>query len=605
MIFPIQRQAIPVKSLTLSKLREEQSCLIVWWYGGILKNYKAESVPKVVVIFRKLGKNGIPGDFVRIPIGLDYLGIVSIGTIWNRGVCISQAIQHTERINVDFSDNKWNFISPWQKLQNKESSLIDKKDYKLELQYDKNWLVDFKLDNNKNILIPSLVFFTRCYGQSSEVKRILSTYSWPEVQKRFYSPIEHSNYRNQWTVKLAKRLYDGDVILLAHIKYDSFARNAAKSVYAQIEANFSNKNKIAFVKIGPWFQSAAELMVNGLWINNKQTFLVLKITGCSDPNGKPIFLDRANSNKVASAADPEGANEAWGGTYKHNLKYYPNIIDLTDDDEPDHNPTAIEIVEPDFIVLGEPRTIIKVEKKQAESISGAAHGGDSDVDVFSTGESSGSGKDVGHASIHTRPVMESLGTLRDTWDALLHVRKSFPDQVDTVESFTFVNGYSADNDPSLISLQPFDNGIDEEIGTDIRHWPYYEIRTHLLRGILVAKIKVEDKPIYFIEIQRRPHKKKIDTDSYIDAEESFRGLVFKLNDQSEFENWLRSILSNVRYMKGVVQKLTHLCPGTAAAFNHTSAKDDKVACESAVKNALVKMGVTLLPRMGSKEPPVH
>lgn len=79
------------------------------------------------------------------------------------------------------------------------------------------------------------------------------------------------------------------------------------------------------------------------------------------------------------------------------------------------------------------------------------------------------------------------------------------------------------------------------------------------------------------------------------TEEPFKGLVFMLHDQSQFEQWLRIVLSQVRYAKGIVQKLANSgdCPGKAAAFNHSTKKADEKLCEAAVKNALKKVGVKI------------
>ena len=108
---------------------------------------------------------------------------------------------------------------------------------------------------------------------------------------------------------------------------------------------------------------------------------------------------------------------------------------------------------------------------------------------------------------------------------------------------------------------------------------------------MIARIVVQHKPIYILEIQRRPQQKKNKSGEIEDAEESYQGLVFLLDDQSIFLDWLRHLLSEIRIVKGVVRKLVNHCPGKASAFKHSTASSDQTPCESALLNALGKMGI--------------
>lgn len=101
--------------------------------------------------------------------------------------------------------------------------------------------------------------------------------------------------------------------------------------------------------------------------------------------------------------------------------------------------------------------------------------------------------------------------------------------------------------------------------------------------------------IYIIEIQRRPRVKKDKNGDTEDSEESFKGLVFILNNESDLNDWLNFLLNEVRYVKGVVQKLTEKCPGNAATFKHSTSRSNEVRCEASVLHALEKMGI-LIPK---------
>src|SRR5690606_24791082 len=152
---------------------------------------------------------------------------------------------------------------------------------------------------------------------------------------------------------------------------------------------------------------------------------------------------------------------------------------------------------------------------------------------FATGEPHGTGKGVGHASIHAKPVMESQGTLRDMWNAMLYHSKRLPEVITAVEWFTFDDGYQRDIEPKLVGVPEFtEKELLEgwhEITTAIRTWPYVETNNKsLVRGILVARLTVRNQYVYILEIQRRPRRKKDSDGQFQDSEETFQGFVFTL-----------------------------------------------------------------------------
>lgn len=597
MLSPVTRRALDGKVRICGTLSKEKDELIVWWYGGIVKNYRAESVPKVVVFFRKLDINGNFGTFERRNVALTFLGLLRIGSIWKNGECRSEAVMPNEqkKLDVDFTHGTWKFISPAQAFKSGNANPINQDDYPLYFAYDKNWLIDFPIENGKNLLIPCTEFFVRYYGRSEEVPRVLATYGWEEVNKRFYVPFDQPVTPGSWPVKFKSRMYNGDIVFLAHIKYDPFTARAAKSINAQIETSFLNKEPFAFVQAGPWFERKAQVLVSGSWINNGRTFLALRILGGSDPQEAPIQRDRENFNKTDGTPDAELGNPTEGRPSR-TIKKLPEIVDLTDDDEPDHGAASVEVDEPDFIVLGKPRVVIDVRRDRSTNSPGK-YGDGGDPKEFSNGDPHGGGKSVGFASIHAPIAMESEGMLRDMWKALHHVKAKLPNLILSVEWSTIKGEFSATDEPRLIGLQPFDIG--EVVSTEIRHWLYLNLVDETPRGILIARIMVAKKTIFIAEIQRRPRTKKDKAGKEVEAEEPLQGLVFVLDDQSQFESWLKIMLSEIRHKKGVVQKIARRCPGTAAAFKHPTAKGGRVLCESAVMNALSKVNV--FPAKGSKK----
>lgn len=581
---------------------------IVWWYCGIYKNHNANSQPNALVAFRSLLNDGNLSDEVihrRMP--LTALGQVRVGTVWRERLCHAEVILDSEKFTVDFTKPSWKLTSFHQASEDGSPPPYQHSIYPLAYPKDQNWLLEFTLPTGGRLIVPCLEFFTRCYGRSAELRRVLATYSWKAcLEQRLYAPLDEpeESDNGKWKVKLRKRLVNGDVVLLAHAKYQPYTEKAVKSIYAQIEAFHDPAGKRpAFIKVAPWFRGPAELKAKGIWfdeVDGGRSFLALQIVGCSQPEGPQILRGRENANTANQLSDYDESGRAWAGAPERTLIKPPEIVDLTGDVEPDPHAISVEIEDPDFEELGEPRVIISMRNDRAKGTSGSKVKG-ADASAFSSGEPHGSGQGVGYASIYAKTVMESQGMLRDMWNAMLFLKKELPSQIQSVEWFTFNEGYRGEAEPKLIGLQPFDE-TDEVDGTT-RKWPYMDITTlQEIRGILVARIVALGMPIHIVEIQRRPQKKKDKNGDTENAEEHFKGLVFLLDDQDNLKEWLQQFLSEVRYVKGVVQKVASRCPGRAATFNHSAASGDQVLCKAAVVNALEKMGIDILKHPHKSEP---
>jgi hypothetical protein len=73
--------------------------------------------------------------------------------------------------------------------------------------------------------------------------------------------------------------------------------------------------------------------------------------------------------------------------------------------------------------------------------------------------------------------------------------------------------------------------------------------------------------VYLAEIERRLHLGR--KTAREGEEDNFQGLVFVLNDDWAFDEWLEMFCDQARIVQGVVKNLTGLCKGVADTFNHT------------------------------------
>ncbi|RRQ23198.1 hypothetical protein D5687_08730 [Guyparkeria sp. SCN-R1] len=185
--------------------------------------------------------------------------------------------------------------------------------------------------------------------------------------------------------------------------------------------------------------------------------------------------------------------------------------------------------------------------------------------------------------------MESQGKLRDMWEAAQHLQHAFPERIQSVAWFAFEGGFQRIGHPKLIQIAPFSQSA--KVSGSTRKWPFLDKEATQPRGALVMRIQVDEQDLYVVEIQRRTRPKADGSGEF--SEESMSGLCFHLDSETDLEEWLRILLSRIRYSEGVFKGLVGSCPGDADTFAHSKSKNDTVPCEAAARNALRKMGVKL------------
>jgi len=572
---------------------------VVWWYGPLEKNQRNKDVPLVTVFFRQLRADGTLSSFqAQVQVALTYLGLLRIGSVWEDGMRTSTITYPEEKFDLDFSDGGWRLASLLEDESLRElfsRSFAD--GYPLYYPRDRNFLLDFRLQGGRRLLVPCMEFFTRCYGHSAEVRRVLTTYGWEEAEGRLFKPVDELVEPRSWPVSLGQRLHKDDAVFLAHVKHSQYTRAKAKGVNAQLMAAFEpfgDSQRYIFPEITPWFQGPAQLKAQGLWLEAGRTFLALRLTGNSQPKGETVVLNR---EQPGAAGGRDGDDELGPDTAVRHLRPLPEIVDLTSYEAPDHGAQPIDIEDDEMEILGEPRKVVDrkraVDRRLLRSIPS-----DQAIRAVSTGEPHGSDKGVGYGAIHTPIALESHGMLRDMWNAACKLRELAPHVVRSVGWFTPDTGIRHDQEPRLVSLEPF-GPDDVVIDNEVRTWIYYDWGAQILRGVLVMIIQAADKTVCLIEPQRRPVKSRKDAGKV--AEESLSGMVFTLKPQDDLGVLIRYLLEQMRHKKGraaqVIDALGWERP--IFAFKHGRAKES-YPCEAAIGNALGKVGV-VVPKL-MKEP---
>ena len=523
---------------------------------------RALSLPSVAVSFREYRDDGLFGRIRSASVAITDLGQLRLGSIVTDGRCDSQLRLDSEPFSVDFSATSWTLAHARESL----SSLPVPSRHWLHGFVPNGWMLSFPLSGSRSLWIPCLEFFSRCYGRSQELKRVLSTYPWEVVDQRLFPPLGEPCPPSRWLIRLPSGLVDGDTVFLATARYDRYCEKQARSIYAQIEAKSTPQRPSVALKVRPWFQGSTQLLVSGLWLDTRR-FLALRLDGCGNPRGPSIECLYDVSETAHDGAD--SVEDTGVGVRLVRRLHEPDVPTLTSEAEPDRGAGHIKVRDSDFVDLGPPRKVTKIPRRRRRSASIGLVSNE-DPTAYSAGEEHSSGKRVGSAHIHAPEVRElkSEGILLDMWNALSFLRFRFPKLMTSLCWYTFEHGFQPEGPPCLIPLP--------------------RIQTPGRRGLLVVRCVACKQTIYIAELQRR---------RVTDGEEQFMGMVFRLDRAAELDNWLSDVLFALRRTNGGFASVKADCPGKKFLFRHVRGELDQVPCETAVRNALSKLDIRLpVPR---------
>lgn len=570
---------------------------IVTWYGRVGLPRGTNSVPPVEVYFHKLSENGLISG--RRCIGeapLTLLNVLRIGSVWDGHVC-SQSVEFQEEVfDVSFHEGDWGHttLADAQKAGEAWASEFASF-YPLKYTDDKSWLLAFHLDYGRKLIVPCLEFFTTMYGASSELRRILATYSWPEAEKRMYSSIDDSQF-DCWVVSLGPRLVSMDGLFLAWFKYDKYARTQAKSIFSHLQIASTLRWK--FLKASPWWKGHAKLKVEGFWLNRGHDFMAFRISGSTFPDKKTLVIMPKRPERGTIDEDDNGSGELLDE--KQEIRIVPRKnkhLPLSLDEAPDHLvPTEVHNLK-NFEMLNDIRELMVVSSPKDNNVliprsRQKIHWKQDDIHSASTGEPYSNGKGVAKAILITEKKMESEGILTDMWNALLAFKDKFKDVL-YIGCYDPATGTFKDEALLLVEVAPSED-VKKSADSKLRRWPYMDVKDGILRGFFVAKVVTTRGTAYIIEIQRRTTgNQQTSTSKRLQNEESYMGLVFQMQDESEMHDWIRQFAQAICLVRGKMKDVAPLCPGKAFTFKHSKSTHESWLCEAAVKNALKKVGIHL------------
>ncbi|HEB3998848.1 TPA: hypothetical protein RZV87_005240 [Escherichia coli] len=570
---------------------------VVWWYGSLKKHKRRGEQPKITVVFREIQTDGTLCDrYYEQECLLTDLSFFKIGSVWARGRCIAEILMEEKVFNVDFSyaNGGWKINSLYHAYQEGVSLPYDFSDYKLKSPYDKNWLLEFSTDGTAKIIIHPLEFFYRCYGHSDELKRVILTYSGNELRNRIFSEA-YVEGDKIFYIKLRKRMNKYDAPFASFFALDGFTQKVIERIQRQLDVC---EDRDIYLKVAPWFKGKARIKVKGFWLGNNITFLGLSVTGVSLPAGYTINYDRDNSNLVDEKAE-QGSRQAWSNVPVRHIKNPDEPFSVDNAFSPDSGASTLEVEASVFEFLDDGCVLSPLRRKKAKYTSATKN--ESDLhSLYSVNEVVDEHNSIstGYMSLADknepeRLYMESKGIVRDMWNAMVYLREAYSERVKSLDWYTPENSFLNTQEPELIAIPEFNESEAEndKISRSIINWPYLDAMNKKdIRGFLISRMLIDDNVIYFMEIQRRVCNEE--TMNSVSEVEKFKGLVFTLDNECEIDKWVSLLAHESRFVKGILQKIVGKCPGTAMTYKHSPAKNEPVACYSALLNALSKTGVT-------------
>lgn len=536
------------------KALQHQGRLMVWWYGPMGKVGEGV-VPKVKVYFRLLDGNKA-GTLVSQVVALTDLGALRIGSVWDGGRLVADRELEIRDVSVDFG--AWEWVTSSSKLH---ESLDRKKErgrfealvspeHPLLGKGDDGWLIRLPVTGGTGLFVPCLEEYSRRYGRSQEVKRVLATYDFGEAWDRllaFPAYGSTSPDANLWAIGLGQRIYDSDALFLAHLAYDPFTRTAAKRVYAQLAAD-ANHRMWTQPRIMPWHAGRGVLRVAGVPLDGNTDFLALQILGSTDPKGTDVQSSRAlmGGSLLVDVGDLEV--DGLDDQKPTRRRKRPKIAIVVNDQSPDTGGGTVVVDDPLFEVLGTPRPVYHARRATNGRIrlSRSKVGGERSV---SPGERRGKGKGVAHGSGHTPETLDSQGVLLEVWHALEVVaeRLAVPRPV----SLTIFDDTVRPVDGCEVMLFAPEAGKHSNQATPVPPWAYLNPEAKTPRGFLVAALTVKSTPVYLVEVERRQRKSTSRKSTEEAGEERYCGMIVTFERDVDASG-IRQLKDSLLAAKGIM-----------------------------------------------------
>lgn len=569
---------------------------IVLAYGALLENHNGESnLAKVEVLLKELtGNNQLHNVPLVIEIEFTEIDIVRIGTMWRGRHRLSerwniyQDYQENLEFRFNFALNQPDYIKYIDKNPKNNDYYFTKEVYDLNeiqskygLKYHFANAIYTKLTTNTEttVLIHGLEFLTSTYvPQEKNIRGKLLNKSIDSILDEY---VEEDSFveDNMYYMHFKESKKFSNNVFLSYAKYNHTTRARLSKLRGSIE--FGNKEyRDRYPVVLPYHPEKMRMIVDGIWLNS-ETFLVLRIKGCSLPKENALnikktkveTIDKLATNKVETEDKSRNFNEdnfsEENKNEEQNTSQYidPSEIDIDSSKRPHHRNSSLAIVS-EVEILDEDDVEVSyveevkynnkyiyqteyVSKKKEESDTEKTNTSKNDqknkVDIVSSGDQSQSDKDKSNTSFEVLSNIEKSEILVQVENAL----KNMKNKKETIDKNgkVYINKLSYLNESCLESdtdkRPKFYSFINPENKTE-KSWSIIknDKEKEDYRRFMLIKIELNNGQFtYLLEIDRRS------------AYESFSGLIFKYSAKTISNNLLKNLVKEIVANKGVYSKL--------------------------------------------------
>jgi len=520
---------------------------VVWWYGPIFRNDSlAKDIPIVMVLFKKI-ENGVISDKSEMyKLGLPYLDIARIGSIWvgrqkvvGNWTWYGKEAISKEKFFFDFIEHEAQSIT----FLTKEGgySIIPPFKYSLgklsqveKIYFFNSHMLKLHSNNNKTVLIPSLEFMTSTWLPENHQLR-------DEIFTNNVDAFLHKNIKSymvesdKYTIRIDSKKAQSTVKFLAYLACNPKTKQSISKLWTSLEdcnvdsngRPYPNRQPIVL----PYHPKKLNFKAEGIWIK-KETFLVLRISKASLPVGHQIKvitpkIDPEDTSSNVATNQNVITNTEVEITHKYNPSRASGVVYIK---------TEIEIEPCDDIIYEEEEQTQPSASSYVENIN--------EIKAISSGEMKNNldSENIATTKIDTknkqnddppeyRPMnnIEQHKVLREVEDSLENLKD---DKDLNIENIYYL---SSDANPTLTPNYcyfPMDHpGLEKS-----KSWL---TKNNMNRKALLVKIVLQNKKsAYLLEINRHSNH------------ESFLGIVFQLPEGKIAKKDIVPLLVEIAKIKG-------------------------------------------------------
>ena len=422
---------------------------VVCWYPRVLPRDLEDVQPLVKITVRDVDQTDVKRAFRRPTVPLTALGQLRIGTVLEDGCSTAEVSLPSRTLRVVFGT---------------ACTTPGLRPLRRQLRQRPDWFVGvglggcalrLRLRGRADLWIPSLEYFSRCYGRSQEVKRILLECPWDQAEERLFAPVpaDAASGASMWRIRYgsaASRLVPADAVFLAYVRHCRYTRARARRLYPDLDVRqpataaeeAPRRSKGIVLNVAPWFLGPVKLRVRGLPLADGG-FLALRVDGSSAPTSPP---DLAIERLVASddpSADPEDHAdpvESDSAARRRRRRISADGLPVVGSQAPAWNAREAQLLDTDFEELA-PRRDVRTVPFERRRGSAARVVSPPQPRQLSGAEPGGSDQDTGVALAFSPSVPLSKDVLRGVWNALQFFKERFPACVRTVDWFTPEAGF--------------------------------------------------------------------------------------------------------------------------------------------------------------------